>query len=695
MSEYKFNNLSPFKFFILETFPFIQQEYFDAMNEWQMFCKVGEKINEIINSQNSVGQETEALYNAFINLQNYINHYFDTLDVQDEVNNKLNEMAESGQLAELISQYLESQAVIGFNTVSDLSTARNLANGSFVKTYGKLTYNDGNGAFYKIRTRINSDVPDGDNIIVLVNTENLVAEKMSDSNINSIYNSIDYLNSKTNKINNKTDYYNIELQPHFFYDLEEIKGVNGGFIYNDLIYVYGYTETSYPYGDLYVFNPNGTFVSKISNLKLYHGNDFTVIGSNCYCTACTGDTGNEPSRKIVVINLLNMTTSEIEPFISLTNKTLFGIAKLNDEKLICALITSDSQYETNIDYYIYDINTSTYEILTKYDNINVQINTTYGVTQGIEFYNNRLYLSTASGSNTLVEYLIDEANKTITINKLYNMPYNCSYGQNVGEIESIIKIPGNNNSFYIVANTVAGGSTATTRCISLFICNFTTNLPIVASSSFWNNNIAGLDHTNITVNSEYTGLYEDGSDMYPFKDLYRAIAFAKNSKVVNVLNIDIKGGTSYNINTITNVHNINIRNKSNNPVTLYNVAFIKCDINIEGDFSTNSEFTIVGSCGLDNSNTKLKDCIINSSNRFRIYYKSKLILHNCEINQGIDFIDMSVLHANGIKAYNNSLSPVIYGEGYAILYLPATSSLPDNKVNYTGSCTVFRPGYYH
>lgn len=692
--NFNFKKLPPFKFFVLQNFPFIEAD-FDAITNYQLLCKVVEYLNKVIDENNRIGEQTENLTNGFNELQEYVDNYFENLDIQEEVNNKLDEMAESGELAELISQYLESQAIIGFNTVSNLANAKNLVDGSFAKTYGKLTYNDGLGAFYKIRIRTNADIPDDYNLIVLVNTENLVAEKMPDSNINSILGSIDYLNKKTTEINNKTDYYNIELQPHFFYDLEEYKNVNGGFIYNDLIYVYGYTETSYPYGDLYVFNPNGTFVSKISNLKLYHGNDFTVIGSNCYCAACTGDTGNEPSRKIVVINLLNMTTSEIEPFVSLTNKTLFGIAKLNDEKLICALITSGTQYETNIDYYIYDINTSTYEILTKYDNINVQINTTFGVTQGIEFYNNRLYLSSASGSNTLVEYLIDEVNKTITINKLYNMPYNCSYGQNVGEIESIIKISGNNNSFYIVANTFAGGSTATTNCISLFICNFTTNLPIVASASFWNTNITGLGHKNITVNSEYSGLYEDGSDMYPFKDLFRAIAFAKNSKVVNVLNIDIKGGTSYNLNAITNVHNINIRNKSNNPITLYNISFIKCDINFEGDFSTNSEFTIAGNCSLDNSNTKLKDCIINSSNRFKINYQSKLILDNCEINQGIDFLNMSVLHTNAIKAYNNNLSPVIYGEGYAILYLPYTNSLPDNKVNYTPSCTVFRPGYYH
>lgn len=187
MSDYKFKNLSPFKFFILETFPFIQQEYFDAMNEWQLFCKVGEKINEIINSQNSVGEETEALYNAYIQLKDYIDNYFENLDVQYEINTKLDEMAVSGELAAVIAQYLESQAIIGFNNLSDLANAKNLANGSFARTYGKLTYNDGKGSFYKIRTRINADVPDGDNIVVLVNTENLVAEKMPDDKLTYYY----------------------------------------------------------------------------------------------------------------------------------------------------------------------------------------------------------------------------------------------------------------------------------------------------------------------------------------------------------------------------------------------------------------------------------------------------------------------------------------------------------------------------
>ncbi len=198
MNKFEFKNLTPFKWFVLENFPFIEAD-FDALTEWQLFCKLGKEMNKIINSENTLGTQLENVTNAFIDLQNYVNNYFDNLDIQEEVNNKLNEMAQSGELAELISQYLESQAVIGFNTTSALSQATNLANGSIARTLGRNQYNDGYGAFYKIRQRTNSDTPDGYNIIVLTNTENLVAERILNQSIINLENEVEELKEPTKK----------------------------------------------------------------------------------------------------------------------------------------------------------------------------------------------------------------------------------------------------------------------------------------------------------------------------------------------------------------------------------------------------------------------------------------------------------------------------------------------------------------
>lgn len=115
MDKFNYKKLTPFKWFILENFPFIEAD-FDALTEWQLFCKLGKEINKIIDSQNLIGQEMENVTNAFIDLQNdyiekfnnlqeYVNNYFNNLDVQDEIDNKLNEMAESGQLQEIFEQF--------------------------------------------------------------------------------------------------------------------------------------------------------------------------------------------------------------------------------------------------------------------------------------------------------------------------------------------------------------------------------------------------------------------------------------------------------------------------------------------------------------------------------------------------------------------------------------------------------------
>ena len=90
MNKFNYTNLTPFKWFVLENFPFIEAD-FDALTEWQLFCKLGKEMNKIINSENTIGTQMENVTNAFIELQNYVNNYFDNLDVQDEINNKLND----------------------------------------------------------------------------------------------------------------------------------------------------------------------------------------------------------------------------------------------------------------------------------------------------------------------------------------------------------------------------------------------------------------------------------------------------------------------------------------------------------------------------------------------------------------------------------------------------------------------------
>ena len=112
-------------------------------------------------------------------LEIYVKDYFKNLDVQEEINNKLDEMAEDGTLQEIISDYLNSKALFCFDNVSEMKTATNFINGSYAKTLGYYDVNGGGGATYKIRTITNNDVIDEMTIIAL-DDETLIAELIED-----------------------------------------------------------------------------------------------------------------------------------------------------------------------------------------------------------------------------------------------------------------------------------------------------------------------------------------------------------------------------------------------------------------------------------------------------------------------------------------------------------------------------------
>ena len=70
------------------TIPVLPQVYGDELSYYELLNKVVEKLNEIGITVNE--------------LIEYVNHYFDSLDVQDMINKKLDEMAQDGTLESLI-----------------------------------------------------------------------------------------------------------------------------------------------------------------------------------------------------------------------------------------------------------------------------------------------------------------------------------------------------------------------------------------------------------------------------------------------------------------------------------------------------------------------------------------------------------------------------------------------------------------
>lgn len=110
-----------FRRWVLQNFPFIEQD-FDALTDYQLICKVVEYLNKVIETVNASTEQIELLTNTVNQLQEYI----ENLDLQDEVNNKIDQMVEDGTLQEIIAEYIHKVdyfLIDSNSTIQDIQTA--------------------------------------------------------------------------------------------------------------------------------------------------------------------------------------------------------------------------------------------------------------------------------------------------------------------------------------------------------------------------------------------------------------------------------------------------------------------------------------------------------------------------------------------------------------------------------------------
>lgn len=103
---YEFKRAPLFRRCVIEQFPFIAED-FDAMTTYELLCKVVQYLNFVIKNVNEQGEELEKLKKAFDDLYKFINEWFDNLDLQDEVDDYLDRLAQSGVLADILHNYID------------------------------------------------------------------------------------------------------------------------------------------------------------------------------------------------------------------------------------------------------------------------------------------------------------------------------------------------------------------------------------------------------------------------------------------------------------------------------------------------------------------------------------------------------------------------------------------------------------
>ena len=100
-----YSDVKPFRFWCQKVLPTV---YDDALSYYELLCKVIAFLNQMLEDLEKVEANTDALLVAYQQLQDYVNHYFDSLNVQSMVDAALDEMAESGDLERLVKPYFDA-----------------------------------------------------------------------------------------------------------------------------------------------------------------------------------------------------------------------------------------------------------------------------------------------------------------------------------------------------------------------------------------------------------------------------------------------------------------------------------------------------------------------------------------------------------------------------------------------------------
>lgn len=116
---------SPFKRLCM-TIGELPASFVDSMTYYECLAWLVNYLqNTVIPAVNNNAEATEELQTAFVTLKNYVDHYFDNLDVQEEINNKIDEMVQSGYFDQIFAEYVTPQLTALDNKINTTSSTLN------------------------------------------------------------------------------------------------------------------------------------------------------------------------------------------------------------------------------------------------------------------------------------------------------------------------------------------------------------------------------------------------------------------------------------------------------------------------------------------------------------------------------------------------------------------------------------------
>ena len=103
-----YRSLQPFRFWCQKVLPLV---YDDSLSYYELLCKVVDFLNKTMEDVETLHEDVTGLHNAYVKLQEYVNDYFNNLDVQVEINNKLDAMATDGTLLEIVKPTISTLTI--------------------------------------------------------------------------------------------------------------------------------------------------------------------------------------------------------------------------------------------------------------------------------------------------------------------------------------------------------------------------------------------------------------------------------------------------------------------------------------------------------------------------------------------------------------------------------------------------------
>lgn len=183
-----YKDLQPFRAWCQKVLPLV---YDDSLSYYELLCKTIDYLNKTMEDVGTLEGDITNLHKAYEQLQDYVNNYFNTLDVQEEINNKLDQMANNGTLNILLQMH--ARMVLPSNDASGktdtLNIQKMLNKFGYVELFTGIYYTN---APIKLKTG---------NVIVGSGNENTVIECSTDFCTFNENNSADKLVLKNFRVN--------------------------------------------------------------------------------------------------------------------------------------------------------------------------------------------------------------------------------------------------------------------------------------------------------------------------------------------------------------------------------------------------------------------------------------------------------------------------------------------------------------